>query len=245
VALWLGRALPFPLAMVLVPLDRQRRLIMVVICLLLLTTIALTLSAGAFFLGIPAAIFVVILLVYRRRSVLPLLGLAALGGLALPLLAQFPRFARLLEPTDGTNFFRIRVWQSAIAMIRDHPVTGIGQDQFLSLFQGRYIMPDAWQEPSLSHPHNFVFDIWLRLGIAGVVWLLVTCSLLIRSLYHAYARFRLDEGRHLLTALCIGGIGTLANTFTHGLIDNSLFVNDLIYVFVMTCGIAVWCRQHN
>jgi O-antigen ligase len=243
VALWLGRALPFALVMALLPLDRKRRWVMAGVSVLLLATITLTLSAGAFFLGIPAAMIVVLILVYRRRSLFPLVGLAAMGALALPLLAQFPRFTRLLEPTDGTNFFRIRVWQSAIAMIRDHPITGIGQDQFLSLFQGRYILPDAWQEPSLSHPHNFVFDIWLRLGIGGLVWLLVAIVLVLRSLLRSYARLRQSENHLAYTAICIGCIGAFANTFAHGLIDNSLFVNDLIYVWVLGCGIAVWGEQ--
>jgi hypothetical protein len=245
VALWLGRALPFALAFLLAPLDRTRRLIMGITSVLLLVTLALTLSAGAFFFGIPAALIVVIALTYRRRALLPLVGLGAAGAAALPVLAQFPRFARLLEPTDGTNFFRIRVWQSAVAAIRDHPITGIGQDQFLNLFRGRYILPDAWQEPNLSHPHNFLLDIWLRVGIAGVLLMTTFVAIMIRSFWRGYATLRAQADGALLAAIAIGGLGALANTFAHGLIDNSLFVNDLIFVFILLAGLAVWFDQQR
>ncbi len=239
VALSLGRALPFALAFLLIRLDRRRQVVMAILLLIMTTALILTLSAGAFFFGIPAALVVVVVLTFRSRSTLPLLSLGLLGGIALPILAQFPRFARLLEPTEGTNFFRIRVWQSAIAMIRDHPVTGIGQDQFLPYFQGRYILPDAWQEPQLSHPHNFLLDIWLRLGMGGVIWLGAILFVLIRSLLRTYHRFHDQPGEgKWVTAICVGSLGALANVVAHGLIDNSLFVNDLIYAFVLICGIA-------
>ena len=61
-------------------------------------------------------------------------------------------------------------------MLRDHPVTGVGLDQFLYQYRGRYIQPAAWQQPDLSQPHNFLLDYWVRLGIFGLVvgvWLQV------------------------------------------------------------------------
>ena len=45
------------------------------------------------------------------------------------------------------------------------PCGAIGLDQFLYLYP-RYMHPDAWREPNLSHPHNLLLDFWLRLGPA-------------------------------------------------------------------------------
>ena len=54
-------------------------------------------------------------------------------------------------------------------MIRDHPFTGVGLDQFLYEYRGRYILPAAWQEPDLNHPHTWLLDWWTRLGLVGML----------------------------------------------------------------------------
>jgi O-antigen ligase len=235
VGLWLGRCLPFALIFMLAPLDRNRRLFATIAVLLFTIALVLTLSAGALFLGIPAAVAVVLVAHFGKRAVLPLGGFALLGAAALPFLSQSARFARLLDPTEGTNFFRLRVWQSAITAIQDRPITGLGLDQFLYVFRGRYILPDAWQEPNLSHPHNFVLDFWLRLGIAGVL-LGITILILLARRFVQSIRVATDP---IQRALAMGAVGCLANLIAHGLVDNSIFVNDLIYVFMLLCGLSI------
>jgi O-antigen ligase len=235
VGLWLGRCLPFALIFMLASLDRNRRIFGALAVLLFAAALVLTLSAGALFLGIPAAVTVVLIAHFGKRALLPLGGLALLGAAALPILSQSARFARLLDPTEGTNFFRLRVWQSALAAIQDRPLTGLGLDQFLYAFRGRYILPDAWQEPNLSHPHNFVLDFWLRLGVLGVI-LFLTFVILMATRLIRVIRTATDS---IQRVLAIGASGCLANLVAHGLVDNSIFVNDLIYVFMLLCGLAI------
>ncbi|MCL4247452.1 MAG: O-antigen ligase family protein [Anaerolineae bacterium] len=236
VGLWLGRCLPFALAFALAPLDRRRRVAAIIALVIMLVAVGLTQSAGALFVGVPVGLATVLLFVFGRRAALPLAGLAGMAGLALPLLARLPRFERLLDPTEGTNFIRLRVWESALTAIQDHPLTGLGLDQFLYYYRGRYIMPDAWLEPDLSHPHNVVLDFWLRLGILGVVvfaGLVLACW---RALTRARRRFLTEDV--WLAALATGALGCLANLVAHGLVDNAVFVNDLVYVFVLIVGLA-------
>ena len=235
VGLFLGRCIPFALAFVLSPVSPVRRLGSGAELLLMLIAAALTQSAGALFVGIPAAITLVIILSLRRRALLPLAGMIAVGGAAFAFALQSARFARLLSFTEGTNFARIRVWQSAINVISERPLTGLGLDQFLYAFRGRYILPDAWQEPDLSHPHNFILDAWVRLGIFGVIVFVWLQMAFWRSALRAYNRFRIHDP--LLTALVIGAMGSMANLLTHGAIDNSIFVHDLAYVFVLLLGV--------
>jgi O-antigen ligase len=190
------------------------------------------------------ALVVTLMAALGRRAWLPLGGIAAAGAVTLPLLLQSARFARLLDPTEGTNFFRLRVWQSAVAMIRDAPLTGLGQDQFLRVFRGRYILPDAWQEPNLSHPHNIVLDFWLRLGVLGVVLGVALHVVLARLLVRGLALAR-TQGATLRAAIAVGALGCLANQIAHGMVDNSLFVNDLVYVFVLLAGLGMYLSQQN
>jgi len=242
VGLWLGRCLPFALAFALAPLDLRRRVAAGVALVIMLVAVVLTQSAGALFVGVPVGLATVVLFVFGRRAALPLAGVAGITALAIPVLARFPRFERLLDPTEGTNFIRLRVWESALTAIQDHPLTGLGLDQFLYYYRGRYIMPDAWLEPDLSHPHNVLLDFWLRLGLLGVFLFVALALLCWRAL--TSARRHLRDHDALLTALATGALGCLANLVAHGMVDNAVFVNDLVYVFVLIVGLAQLLNQY-
>jgi O-antigen ligase len=202
----------------------------------MLTALLLTQSAGALLIGAPLGLAAVLLLIFGTQAWRPLAVLIALAAAALPLLLQSPRFARLLDPLEGTNFIRVRVWQSAVAAIRDHPMTGLGLDQFLYFFRGRYILPDAWLEPDLSHPHNIVLDVWLRLGILGVVVMTGLLALVMRALLSHARRLR-GQDTHMW-ALAVGATGATIALIGHGLVDNSVFVIDLVYVSMLVVGLA-------
>jgi O-antigen ligase len=235
VGLFLGRCIPFTLAFALVRVDRRRRLIAGAALIPMAAALLMSQSAGALFIGVPIAVGSVILLVYGRRALAPLLGLAAASAALLVAALQSARFERLLDFAQGTTFFRIRVWASALQAIRDHPLTGLGLDQFLYAFQGRYMMPDAWQEPSLSHPHNFILDIWTRLGLIGLAvfgWMQFAFW---RSMRRAYLR---AQSQPVAYAILIGAMGSMINLLAHGLIDNSIFVLDLAVIFAFMMGIA-------
>jgi O-antigen ligase len=185
-------------------------------------------------------VIAVLLLINGKRARITILAIIIII-VALALFAtQSERFSRFLDLHEGTNFFRIRVWQSALQIIEDHPITGLGLDQFLYAFRGRYMLPDAWQEPNLSHPHNFVFDWWTRLGIFGVIvfaWLQNAFWQRGTKLYHAA---RVDNP--LTLAIIIGALGSMVNLLAHGLVDNSVYVNDLALIFVLITGIASCLR---
>jgi O-antigen ligase len=236
VGLFLGRCLPFMLAYLLIAIDRVRRFATAIIIIPTVLALLLSQSAGAIFLGVPISTAVVIALVWRRRAILPLISLAVAGIIAFAVAVRSARFARLLDFSSGTNFARIRVWQSAMNVIRDHPFTGLGLDQFLYAFQGRYIMPDAWQEPNLSHPHNFILDFWVRLGVLGVFAFLWIQSLFWKVTLQVY---RLSWQKDtIVLALAVGAMGSMANLLGHGLVDNSIYVHDLTFVFVFVLALC-------
>ncbi|MCU0513672.1 MAG: O-antigen ligase family protein [Anaerolineae bacterium] len=240
VGLWLGRCVPFALAYLLIALpgSRWRRWLAGGALVLLLVATLLTQSAGALLFGLPAGMGLVLLLVYGRRAWLPLTGLAAAAGALVLLLAQVSsRFAGLFLSERGTNFIRLRVWESSLEMIRHHPLTGLGLDQFLYFYGGQYIRPDAIADKDLSHPHNILLDFWLRLGIGGVLLLIALQIYFWRSLYALYRQCRHTDP--VILALLCGTAGSMAALLAHGLIDNSVFVKDLAYVFCLLLALAV------
>lgn len=236
-ALFLGRCLPFVFAGLLIASQIRLRIVLLVIMSIMVATVILSQSAGALFIGLPASAAIVGLLSLRKRGPFIIIALSAICILGITVAMQSPRFSRLLDFSSGTNFYRLRVWESAIDMIQDYPITGIGLDQFLNKFRGEYIRPDAWQEPNLSHPHNIVLDFWLQLGIGGLFVLVFIQYGFWKSIWQPY-RIHQNSTNRFQTVLIIGAIGSMTNLITHGLIDNSVYVNDLVYVFMFLIAIA-------
>ena len=268
----------------------------------LLTSVACvaTFSKGALLLGLPAGVGVVLLggawRTRRRWPLWALAGLALAGVAALALLFRTPRFADLLNFQTGTSFFRVRLWQGALQMALDHPWLGVGPDNFLYAYRAHYVLPSAWQELNLSHPHNLLLDLWTRLGLLGVLaggWALVAALRRGWQVFRLVARagrgttahenaaehpersgrvvsatqskgaersshqaasfdfvrhttpdsaqdasrgiFRIGDAATWPVAL--GLLGGLAAAVAHGLIDNSLFLVDLMALFMLTLGI--------
>jgi O-antigen ligase len=195
-----------------------------------------TFSKGALLLGLPIGVGLVLTLgawrAQRRWPLGLLAGLAGVGIAGLIWLARTRRFADLLNFRAGTSFFRLKLWQGAWHMALDHPWLGVGPDNFLYAYRTRYVLPSAWQELNLSHPHNIVLDLWTRLGIPGLVVGIWAIWAGVRS---AWALLRgPDEGEW---PIALGLLGGLAVTVAHGLIDNSLFLVDLMAIFMLTLGL--------
>lgn len=236
-ALFLGRCIPFALAFALIDRRRWQKGLSSAALLVMTTAAILTQSVGALLIGIPAAIAVVIILHFKRRAGM-ILGPIIIGVLILVLILSSisPRFSGLFDLTRGTNFFRLRVWESALEMLQDHPITGVGLDQFLYAFRGHYIRPDAVWDRDLSHPHNFVLDFWLRLSIVGAALFLWVQIIFWKNIPRLINAAQSDTTKK---TLLLGTAGAMFNLISHGLIDNSVFVNDLALVFFLLLAIFV------
>ena len=233
-----GRAIPIALGFLLVRLHKRIRLAAGLALICMLPALALTLSAGAILLGVPAGVIAVCMALYGRRALPPLLGAGALGIAFFALLTRLTdRFANVLDFSSGTTFVRLRLWESTVAILRDHPLTGIGLDQFLYQFGGEYLKPDAIWDRDLSHPHNFVFDFWTRLSLLGVIIFLLIQFVFWRSVFSLIKRCR--ESDPLIFAMTLGLTGSMAALLSHGLIDNSVFVIDLAFIFMFQLAALV------
>lgn len=230
VGLLMGRVLPFTVAYLIASTTPLRRAYGAISALLVLLAAVLSQSAGALLLGIPFSLFVMLFL-WKRRYAIIAAGLAVLAGsVALVPLSQNPRFSRILDFSSGSTFFRLRIWESALRMIEARPLRGFGLDQFLYQYRGRYIFPDAWQEPGLSHPHNILLDFWTRLGFGGVVTLLWLQFHFWRTSLSVYSRSELTSG--LIPLVNIAAMASMVDLLAHGMVDNSVFVIDLSFIFL-------------
>jgi O-antigen ligase len=211
---------------------RQRRIMYGLALVPTLMALVLTFSRGALLLGLPAAILFIGIM-RGGRALWATLGALAVGGVGLLPLFGTDRFRSMLDTSAGTGFFRLRLWQSASAMLSDRPWLGVGLDNFLYQYRTRYILPDAWQEPNLSHPHNILLDFGTRLGVGGIAVLLWLQFAFWRAAWHVYHRQPLGEEQ----ALILGLMGSMIAALAHGMVDNSFFLVDLAYIFFLTLGV--------
>ncbi len=240
VALYLGRLFPLLVAMLLLGNSAapRRRLAYALAILPVGLALLLTFSRGGLLLGIPAGVLVVLWIWQRRRGHSPwpwVAGFALLAGAALFLTRQLPQLAGRLDLGGATGVFRINLWRASLEMIREHPLFGVGLDNFLYAYRGRYILDAAWQEPNLNHPHNIFLDFATRLGLLGLfagTWLIISLArTLIRNLRSAPERW---------LPVAAGFSGSLATMVSHGLVDHSFFLVDLAFSFFLMLGTAVW-----
>jgi O-antigen ligase len=224
-ALYLGRSLPLAAALALLPSRTRARVPAAIVALLCLAAGILTRSRGLVLLGIPVGLSIVLWHwepVRRRRAwIVP--GVAV--ALVLVALLAGGRVRGLLTGTDPAATMRLYLWVSSAQMIQDRPLLGVGPDNFLYQYRTRYILPSAWQEPNLSHPHNVVLDFWLTAGLGGV---LVLGALLVWGT--AYARRALRGSTGWRRAAYLGISACLLAALAQGMVDNSLFLVDLSHL---------------
>lgn len=134
----------------------------------------------------------------------------------------------LLGASSGV---RVKTWLSALAMVRDYPLFGVGMDQFLRHYPD-YIHPSLanTNEQFTSHPHNLLLDVWLRMGVVGVVifgWLF---GRFFRPLLRECVCLFRRQQPHW-SPLDVGLLAAMSATVVHGLVDNFYFVPNLAIIF--------------
>ncbi|HTD76630.1 MAG TPA: O-antigen ligase family protein, partial [Chloroflexota bacterium] len=213
----------------------------------------LTFSTGGWLGGLAGGLAVIAVVSRRRLAVRA--GLAAALALVVASgLAIGGVLPERLNPLRQTGGFRLDLWLSSLEMMRDHPLLGIGLDNFAYLYQQVYLRQGAAAEPNLSHPHNWLLQFWLDLGLLGLVafvWLVwrfarqVRTSLDVSRSPTGKAGPRADAA--LLPAgaqeaherwMVAGAVGAMVDLLVHGLIDNSYFLVDLAFVFWLTLALV-------
>ena len=198
----------------------------------------LTFSKGGLFLGAPAALLFIL---WRwqhqagRRTWPWVIGFGILAILGLLVVLQIPQLAGRFDLMGETGVFRLNLWRASLQMVAEHPWLGVGLDNFLYAYRGRYIFDAAWQEPNLNHPHNILLDFATRLGWLGLLaggWLFWEFGRRLQKL--------LNRATAEYLPLVVGLGGMLVDIIAHGLVDHSFFLVDLAFVFYLGLGTAVW-----
>jgi O-antigen ligase len=253
VGLYLGRVWPLVVAIASWGEQGHRRMLYRLALGPVTLALVLSFSRGALLLGLPAALLAMGWCAgdssnTSRRYRWAALALVVIGVLALVPLLRVPRFASLFDLRQGSTFFRLELWRSSLALIREHPWFGVGPGNFLDAYRTRYVLPFAWQEFNLEHPHNVYLDHWTRLGLLGLL-----AGVVIQVTFFKSVNQRVSESanQHALriggagVSLALGLMGSMAAFLAHGLVDNTLFFPDLALGFFLTLGLVQWSETSN
>lgn len=143
--------------------------------ILLIINMFLTESRNSY-LGIAIG-FIVLIIVYNKKLIIPFAGVAVVSFI-IPTVRT-----RILQiGAHSQDDSRIKIWQIALKMIKEHPLLGVGNGNYVSLYDTY-----AKKYPKLSYPdyhnmpaHNSYLKVWSELGVLGIVSFLglLICALL-------------------------------------------------------------------
>ncbi|MSR87953.1 MAG: hypothetical protein EXS69_02200 [Candidatus Zambryskibacteria bacterium] len=126
----------------------------------------------------------------RKTSVAVLFGLVILlGSFALfrgadfvkssPVLSRFSSLTTSEIKTQGRYF----VWPMAVDGLKEHPILGWGQENFIYVFQ-KYYRPEMYQlEPWFDRAHNIFLDWAIAGGLLGLLAYLALYGAMLLSLW--------------------------------------------------------------
>jgi O-antigen ligase len=237
--IYMGRALPLALVLALFLPARWHtwRIAAALLAVPMALGVLFSFARGAW-IGVFAAMLVVAIVTWDRRVLIGL-GVAVLGGLAALPFIGVDRIISIFDwsTPDNTGVSRLKIWSAALRILGDHPLTGIGQDQFLYA-DPKYEVPHV-RFLTVSHPHDMLLDFWLRLGLPGLAWLLAALG------YFAWRALGLWRGLRgtALGALALGLLASLVDFAVHGLLDMAYFTMDLALTFWLTVGLVVVVRR--
>lgn len=211
----------------------KHKIVRIVIAVLFcLTAFCLTLTyARGACLSIALVIFVYSIL-YNRKVLLVLIGLAVILLLSDATLVD--RMTSIFTKMDTSSEMRLAFWESTIAMILDHPLLGIGWGSYFMVYpnydyymQGNFI--------KIVHAHNMYLNFMAEIGLFGFASYMVCFFGVIYKAFKAQV-MKLDI---LVKAMFLGiGLG-LSALALNGFTDYVMFNTELSMLVWLFSGIVV------
>ena len=189
-----------------------------------------TLSRGGW-LGFLAAVVTMVLLLPGRRRVV--LGVSAgvlvvllAGGLAGPVVARLGTSAGASPLQTFTD--RIPIWSAAIGMFVQHPVFGVGLNNFTNY------LPSYDPSLDVNQAHDLVLNIAAERGLIGLITFSIFLVWLFRTSIRA-VRWAPDPSYRVLAA---GVTASFAAFLADSLFDVAYYDYKILLLFWLLVGIA-------
>ena len=178
------------------------------------------------------ALAAVVFLALWDKRLLPLVVVAAFA--ALPLLPQsvFNRILTIGSTADSSNMYRIYIWTSVLQMLGTYGLTGIGlgPGNFIPLYAG-YSLPEA---SVAYHSHMLYLEVWLEMGLLGIVSFLFMYLGIIRRAIRAMAK-----ADSMVRYVLIACVSSLVGVSFVGAAEYIWFYPRIMFAFFILIGVTL------
>ncbi len=200
--------------------------------LLLGVCIVFTWSRGAW-LGVVLAVGSFLLIMDKRWWLLACLGLFLLPMLLSSGSAIAERILSIGNTADTSTAYRVSIWRASLDMLQDFWLGGIGtgSDAF-SMIYPKYALAGA---NFALHSHNLFLQIWVELGIAGILSFL---ALILAFLRQSYSLAVYQNRGHLSPAVSMAFAAGILGFLFQGLTDNVWYNYKMVLLFWICLAFA-------
>ncbi len=214
--------------------------------LILLIALFLTRSRGGLLSLIGGIGLIIIFLKKARKRALLLLILCLILSVIIP----NPIMHRIKEirRADIYAYSRLSMWKSAIKMLKEHPLFGVGLGNF-RYYSHRYAFPvnGAWARYAkvANYAHNEILHLWAETGTPGILFFIAAIIVILILLlkenrdcllidsYNKNSKYYEDK-----LPLFIGTITLLL----HSMVDFVFHIPPIIFMLII---LLAWIRKIN
>ena len=167
-------------------------------------------------------------LIHRKTRVLS----SSLLVLLVLLILLLPPLLSKLTLQDYSGSVRLSQWTETADMLRDHWFLGAGLSGYPTLFEPYH---QATHLEIFQYPHNIILNIWVELGLLGLVSFALLAWQVVR---HVTTTYNL-QSTPLIPLLA------LIQMSIHGLVDVPYFKNDLAILTWILLAIVFTYARHT
>lgn len=209
----------------------------------------LTQTRGAW-IAFFGTVIVLVLLEVRYRKVC-LVGLIVLLMACMTAFHEYPEYytraGQTLDPQFQSNTERVLMWKAAVQIFADHPIVGIGQDEFGLVYNRDYISPQAKERPvdpnnprsGHGHPHNNLLKVLSERGLVGIAGFLLVHGFVLLQLYRAFRRAKNPNAYMFAFAAILVFVGVQME----GLTDTNLQISQIARTYWFLLGLCFAAAQ--
>jgi len=243
---YLELVIPLSIGMLLIPVDRGKKIILTYCSIIMVVALALTMSRGGW-TGLVCSLLVMGFLLARRESyskkVYIVLSFVIIIGFTLTIIALNPLIERLSTVEDiSKNLYtydlRMRTWHGTVRMIKDHPFTGTGIGTFAIAFP-KYRVPGL--QGLLVHTHNDYLQVVSEMGIfvlGIIIWLIFST---LRAGFKTFFRTR----SNFKQGITLGATAGIVAILIHSFVDFNLHIPANAILFTVVAALLMICTNRS
>lgn len=140
--------------------------------------------------------------------------------------------------TNRSNSIRLSLWKTAIEMYKDHPVNGVGLDNFKKYYVDGYAVKGI---RPFDHTHNNLLNFAAELGTLGLVSFIYLMFIVFKQIYLNYKK----EEKINIKLFYFASLMTFLIYQLHGLTEYNLGDTESLHFFWFLIAVNVSVHRSN